>query len=518
MTIYVDSGAGQSLCSCSSAFADMTPCKVEIAGISGSLQIYGCGTALFLVEDTFGASFILRVHNCLYGQGQFNLLSVSQICQNTHNSVDFCLQAPALIFGFQKRQIRLPLILDEGLFAISATPFQLDDYRFSSLRKIDATPGGEFCPSDDTSSHRGTSKVLVSATPAARFLVAQNCDYDYNLQSYCANFLAPPSIPSSRRQYNPEVASDFADLTTRFLGLGSDRLKKTIELSNGLATPASKFQVKLPDLKPFFPHGRWTEGKTPRISKGKIGSLFHASIGEVVYTDTFESGDSKYRYGQAYFDLASHWGDVFPLKSRTEVGLSFADFCCRNWIPLFLIRDNIGENLGGSLIEECRSRNVRSAYICPRHPQQNYAEGYLGRVTAMASFAMVFAGAPLFMWIFAIQTAVFISNISASYYSRQKIWSTPYALLHGESFPDASIVVPFGCAVLVLRDSDDRPKFQNRAAMMIFVHYSIDHPLFTYAVYSPRTKRVLHRQDVIFPHVGFPDASGSDCIWFESRG
>jgi hypothetical protein len=35
-------------------------------------------------------------------------------------------------------------------------------------------------------------------------------------------------------------------------------------------------------------------------------------VGEVVFTDTFESGDSKYRYGQAYFDLVSHWGDVFP--------------------------------------------------------------------------------------------------------------------------------------------------------------------------------------------------------------
>jgi hypothetical protein len=483
---------------------DMTPCKVEIEGVAGSLQIFGCGTALFLVHDALSQPFILRVHNCLYGQGQFNLLSVSQVCQNEQNSVDFTLQAPVLLFNIRGRQIRLPLILDEGLFAISATPFQLDDSRYSSLRKVDATPGGVFCPSADISSLRWNSKVLVSATPGARFLVAQHCDFDYNLRSYCANFLAPPSIPPSRRQYDPEVAADLADLTTRFLGLGSDRLKRTIELNNGLATPASKFHAKIPDLKPFFPPGRWNEGKTPRVSKGKIGSLAHAAIGEVVFTDTFESGDSRYRYGQAYFDLVSHWGDVFPLKSRNDVGLSFADFCCRNWVPLYLIRDNIGENIGGSLLEECRSRNVCSAYICPRHPQQNYAEGYLGRVTAMASFAMVFAGAPLFMWIFAIRTAVFISNISASYYTRQGIWSTPYTLLHGESFPDASLVVPFGCAVLILRDSNDRPKFKNRAVLMVFVHYSSDHPLFTYAVYSPRTKRVLHRQDVIFLTSVFP--------------
>ena len=122
----------------------------------------------------------------------------------------------------------------------------------------------------------------------------------------------------------------------------------------------------------------------------------------------------------------------------------------------------------------------------------------------MASFAMVFAGAPLFMWVYAVRTAVFICNISASFYSKQGIWSTPYMLIHGESFPDSSIVVPFGCAVLVLRDSDDRAKFANRAVLMVFVHYSEDHPLFTYAVYSPRTKRILHRQDVIFLTSVFP--------------
>ncbi len=99
---------------------------------------------------------------------------------------------------------------------------------------------------------------------------------------------------------------------------------------------------------------------------------------------------------------------------------------------------------------------------------------------------------------------MFISNISASYYSVQQLWSTPYEVTHNEPFPDASIVVPFGCAVLVLRDSDDRSKFSNRCTLMIFVHYSDDHPLFTYAVYSPRTKRVIHRQDVIFLTSVFP--------------
>jgi hypothetical protein len=143
-------------------------------------------------------------------------------------------------------------------------------------------------------------------------------------------------------------------------------------------------------------------------------------------------------------------------------------------------------------------RNVKSAYICPRHPQQNYAKGYLGRITAMASFGMVHSGAPLFMWIYSVKCAVFTGNICASFYPKYTTWATPYEIVHNEPFPDASIIVPFGCAALVLRDSDDRPKFQNRCTMMIFVHYADEHPLFTYALYSPRTKRVIYRQDVIF--------------------
>ena len=39
---------------------------------------------------------------------------------------------------------------------------------------------------------------------------------------------------------------------------------------------------------------------------------------------------------------------------------------------------------------------------------------------------------------------------------------------------------------------------------MIFVHYAVQHPLYTYAVYSPKTKRVVYRQDCIFLTNVFP--------------
>ena len=84
------------------------------------------------------------------------------------------------------------------------------------------------------------------------------------------------------------------------------------------------------------------------------------------------------------------------------------------------------------------------------------------------------------------------------------MWATSYELLHGEPFPDASIVVPFGCAALVLLNEAERSKFRGTCVMMIFIHYALDHPLYTYALYSPRTKRVIYRQDVIFLPTLFP--------------
>jgi hypothetical protein len=253
-----------------------------------------------------------------------------------------------------------------------------------------------------------------------------------------------------------------------------------------------------------FPQGKWKTGKTPKVSKGKVRYLHRASIAEVCFTDTFEVRDITYRYGQVFVDYRSRYGDVIPLRSRKKVGWSFGEFCCRHYTPLILIRDNIAENAGGALMEECNKRGVKSCFSSPYKPQQDYAEGYIGRVTTMASFAMVLSGAPLWMWRWAIQCGAFVNNITATHYKKEGIWGTPWELQHGEPFPDSSIVVPFGCAALVMLTKDEREKFKVTCAMMIFIHYALDHPLYTYAFFSPRTKRVVFRQDVIFLPSTFP--------------
>ena len=72
-TFYVDSGAGQCLCSCSSAFISMEACHLQVVGIAGRLTIHGQGTAIFLASVD-GVEVLLRIHNCLHSFGEFNLI------------------------------------------------------------------------------------------------------------------------------------------------------------------------------------------------------------------------------------------------------------------------------------------------------------------------------------------------------------------------------------------------------------------------------------------------------------
>ncbi len=90
----------------------------------------------------------------------------------------------------------------------------------------------------------------------------------------------------------------------------------------------------------------------------------------------------------------------------------------------------------------------------------------------MASFGMVFSGASLFMWVHAVKAAAFINNITATFYAKIGVWATSYELVHGERFPDASVVVPFGCAALILLDDDEQAKFKSRCVLMLFMHYA----------------------------------------------
>ncbi len=190
-----------------------------------------------------------------------------------------------------------------------------------------------------------TTEVLSSPPPSGRVLALNaTLDFDDELQIFSDEFLAPAAIPPARRQYDIGTTSDMTELSIRFMGAGTDRIIHTVGVSNGLAKPPSKAASRVP-LK-LFPQGRLKRSKTPVVSKGKVGHLHTATIAEVLYTDTFDSGDHRYPYGQAFVDHASRWGDITPLRSRKEIGSAFVTFVCRHYTPLILVSDNMPKTRG----------------------------------------------------------------------------------------------------------------------------------------------------------------------------
>ncbi len=437
---------------------------------------------------------------------------------------------------YKKLSLAFDLQHVDSLYSIAAIPICINDDRFRSSRCIDVTLEEDLQlshsdPTGVTTAFAGTAMKSPSrlGTWTAKILwkgksytlSSVTKAFGEELTDFCEKYIAPLSIPKARKTYQINDVDDMADLSISFFGIGTDRLQKTLERSIGLSPmikDGKKMRHRVPVPVHSFPQGRWKAGKTPRVSKGIIQDIHRASIGEVLFMDTFEVDDSGFRYAQVFVDYRSKFGEVIPMKSRTQVGWAFSEFCARHFTPLILIRNNIGENKGGDIMTECLARSVRSAYICPYKKEQNYAEGYIGRITALASYGMVYSGAPMFMWRWCTACAVFVNNITATYYSREDTWATPYEIICNAPFPDSSIVVPFGCGVLVLLKDDEQGKFKSRCALMIFAHYANQHPLYTYAVYSPRTKKILYRQDCIFLTNLFPMRSARSKAGHEMDG
>jgi hypothetical protein len=224
------------------------------------------------------------------------------------------------------------LLERDGLYELEVVPLYAGDDRKNTLPSWDLTLAEDpYLWQEDATQRKETgmkapSKLgvwhcrVLSLTRKVGFGSIQD-NYEDNLKEFCDSYLVPPSQPESRRTYKPGEVGDMAELSLRFMGTGTDRLLQTLKRSRGLS-PASKTKGDNVSVVPplNFPQGKWKTGKTPKVSKGKVSYLHRASIAEVLFTDTFEVRDMTYRYGQAFVDYRSRFGDVIPLRSRKKVG------------------------------------------------------------------------------------------------------------------------------------------------------------------------------------------------------
>ncbi len=148
------------MCLCPDAFLSLRPCAIEVVGVSGSLSIFGVGTAMFVVTAASSLPVTILIHDCLLSQGSpFNLLSVSQFQASGRHTVDFSVSEPSLhvrtLGHTGTRSIRspqattiIPLVACDGLYGFYAEPLHPNDNRYSSLLRFHLTTRSE----DDTTS------------------------------------------------------------------------------------------------------------------------------------------------------------------------------------------------------------------------------------------------------------------------------------------------------------------------------------------------------------------------------
>ena len=486
---FMDSGAGQSMVADCAAFlsSSLQSCYIMIEGVAGDAVVTTCGTADLFVQDGDGIGFILRMANSLMNPGQHTLLSLSQFQARPEVTVTLTNSSPTITHtDVNDRATVIPLVLDNGTFMLPYLCLSSTDPRRLCATVLEMTPTGPYEPPTLTfPDGRPRWKATVAgcipiAYASHRFCVPLRALSGFRERVAALSdtvFVDSTTRPRARRTYETTSVSAMEDLSTRFMGTSTGRLSHTLDVSLGLHV-AGRQGVVRPNR---FPQGTMERRNTPIVSKSIVHHLHEASIAKCVYTDTFETDDVAYRYGQAFVCYKSRFGMVFPLQSRKEIPTSFLRFCADFFTPLILIRDNISENTGGQMEAACLQVNCQSGFSTPYTQQQDLAEGFIGNVCRLASFAMVYSGASFFLWRYAILAACFVYNITAGWYSQEQLWATPYELIYGEPFPDSSIVVPFGCAALVLLPKRKRGKFTSRCALVVYVHYVTHHPTYTYA-------------------------------------
>jgi hypothetical protein len=495
---------------------------VTIEGVSGNLAITAIGTAVLVVVDNSGKEVLLELHQCLQSNGTHNLLSLSQLLQHPAVTVTLTNEAPMICVSndANAQDFHIPLQVVDGMFVLPFEVLSISDPRRHGLPTVAITKSEEYRPATSffPSDHPAAGTVMWRAIYHQSALVAYanktlvcSTERGYREKLIAATesvFIDSTTRPTARRKYAPTDPSSMADLSTRMMGTSYDRLKHTIEVSIGLTTKKGGVRSNR------FPQGTLKRGQVPAVKKRLVHHLHQAAVAEVVFTDTFMSGDSAYAYGQAFVCYRSRYGFVVVMQSRRQAGAAFRQFCADVFRPLILVRDNASELKYGEMLAVCLDLMVQSAFSTPHTQEEDYAEGFIGRVCQMTSFAMIFAGAPMFMWRYAMMAAVFIYNVTAGWYSAEQVWATPYELVFGEPFPDTSIVMPWGCGALILLRKGERKKFGSRCALVVLAHYATQHPTFTYAFWSPRTGKILYRRDAIFLVDVFPMRWGrtSGCL------
>ncbi|CAI7817168.1 unnamed protein product, partial [Closterium sp. NIES-53] len=189
-------------------------------------------------------------------------------------------------------------------------------------------------------------------------------------------------------------------------------------------------------------------------------------------------GQGHERYFLLVVDDYSRYTTVFPLRSQ----------------------DRGGEFSSDLLRAFCRSEGICQTFTLLASPQKNgIAERRIGMVMDVARTSMIHAGAPHFLWPFAVQYAVHQINLQP----RVSLPETTPTLRWTGKVGDASAFRVWGSRAFVRDTTTD--KLSSRAVPCVFLGFPLD--ALGWQFYHPTSRRVLSSHDVTFDESG-PAPSG----------
>jgi hypothetical protein len=159
--------------------------------------------------------------------------------------------------------------------------------------------------------------------------------------------------------------------------------------------------------------------------------------------------------------------------------------------------DNGGEYTSKEFMDFCAGEGIRRELIVPYNPQQNGVVERKNRAIVGAGRAMLHdQGLPLFLWVEACYTAVYLQNRSP----HRVVGSMTLEEAFSGKKPEVGHFRIFGCITYSYVPSEKRTKLEPMAERGIFVGYSETSKAFR--IYLPSLRKTVLRRDVRFEEDG----------------
>lgn len=180
------------------------------------------------------------------------------------------------------------------------------------------------------------------------------------------------------------------------------------------------------------------------------------------------------KYILQFIDDSSRWGQVYFLKSKSDVFQALQNFVImmenQTGRKTKIIQSDNGKEFVNATIDEfLKKRGIIRRLTIPYYPQQNgVAERRNHTLVEMARCLLLQSGLPPSFWAEAVNTANYIRNRCPS---KSLDGRTPFEAL-SEKIPDVSHFRKFGQRVFVLCNKPGIGKLDSRGVTGIFVGYS----------------------------------------------